>query len=197
MAILNLTIDQEVFEQSANRDFTPVPAGRYPVSIFDIKDEEIKQGANAGKTKLKVQFKIEEGFIAKDGSAVGNRRLFADINTFGGVSGPNSKNPGTPYGPFDLIALGRAIGKVKSAEDLSSIDTDEWLGLELEVEVEHRFKRVQDNGQWVSSDELDEDHPEYRVTRENIKGYRSLKAAATAAAAAKTPGKTKGGAFKL
>jgi hypothetical protein len=197
MAILNLTIDPETFEDSTPRDFDPVPAGRYPVTIFDIKDVEVKNGANAGKIKLKVQFKIEEGFIASDGSKVGNRRLFADINTFGGISGPNSKNPGKPYGPFDLIALGKAIGKVESADDLSSIDTDEWLGESLQVEVEHVYKRVQHDGEWVSSDELPEEHPDYGTKRENVKAYRSLKAAATAAAAAKGKSNTKAGGFTL
>ncbi|MGN6657181.1 MAG: hypothetical protein ACTHJ9_17810 [Rhodanobacter sp.] len=195
MAILNLTIDKELFE-SAARDFTPVPAGKYPVSIFDIKAEEVKQGDNKGKIKLKVQFKIEEGFVAHDGTKVGNRRLFADVNTFGGISGPNSKKPGTPYGPFDLIALGKAIGKIESAEDLASIDTDDWLGLELEVEVEHKFKRVQVGDKWIDSDELPESHPDYYTKRENIKGYRSTKAASTAKAAA-TGGKSKASKFSL
>lgn len=192
MAILNLTIDQETFEDSS-RTFDPVPAGRYPVTIFEIKDDTVKNGPNAGKVKLKVQFKIEEGTVASDGSKVGNRRLFADINTFGGVS----QKTGKKYGPFDLIALGRAIGKVESADDLASIDTDEWLGESLQVEVEHVYRRVQHDGEWISADELPEDHADYGAKRESIKAYRSLKAAATAAAAAKGKSNTKAGGFTL
>lgn len=192
MAILNLTIDQETFEDSS-RTFDLIPEGRYPATIFDIKDEEVKNGPNAGKTKLKFQFKIDEGSIARDGSKVGNRRLFDDVNTFGGVS----QKTGKPYGPFTLIAIGRAIGKVESAADLETIDTDDWLGEPLEVEVVHIYKRVQHDGAWVSSDELPEDHTQYGEKREEIKSYRSRKAAATAAAAAKAPGKTKGGKITL
>lgn len=196
MAILNLTIDQETFEDSS-RTFDPVPAGKYPVTVFAIDTAEVKQGPNAGKIKLRVQFKIEDGFVAADGTKVGGRRLFADINTFGGISGPNSKNPGKPYGPFDLIAFGKAIGKVESADDLASIDTDEWQGLSLEVEVEHKYKNVQVNGEWISADELPENHEKYGQIKENVIAYRSLKAAATAAAAAKGKSNTKAGGFTL
>lgn len=50
----------------------PVPKGNYNVTIFDVKTEEVKSGANAGKPRLNVQLKIADGQYE-------NRRLFVYI----------------------------------------------------------------------------------------------------------------------
>jgi hypothetical protein len=50
----------------------PVPKGNYNTNIFDIKVEEVKSGANAGKPRWNVQLKIADGQYE-------NRRLFVYI----------------------------------------------------------------------------------------------------------------------
>jgi len=50
----------------------PVPKGNYPVALYDIKAEEVKSGANAGKPRWNVQLRVTEGQYE-------NRRFFAYI----------------------------------------------------------------------------------------------------------------------
>lgn len=190
MARLSLNVDQETFD-SAGRTFEPVPVGDYTVSIFEIKPDEVKTGGNKGKPRLKFQFKIVEGETAPDGSNQGNRRLFTDINAFEGVS----TKTGQPTPPYDLVAIGKAIGL--TAEELADADTDDWLGEELQVSVTHEEKKTKESGYTQSFNP-----PQFR---EKVRGFRSLTSVGTSAAAsvaAKAPaaGKAKaatGAKFKL
>jgi hypothetical protein len=193
MARLSLNVDQETFE-NAGRSFTPVPQGDYKVSIFAITPDEVKKGENQGKPRLKFQFRIADGEEAPDGTKQGNRRLFADVNAFEGTD----KKTGKPTPPYDLVAIGKALGL--SAEELADVDTDDWLGEELQVTVKHTRKQHQVNGTWVNIEPA-----EYRET---VRGYRSLASVETSVAAAasvagKAPaaaagkGKAAGAKFKL
>jgi hypothetical protein len=195
MARLSLNVDQETLD-GAGRQFEPVPAGPYTVTIFSITEDKVKEGDNKGKLRLKFQFRIADGETAPDGSKQGNRRLFADVNAFEGVS----QKTGEPTPPYDLLAIAKALGV--AAEDLADIDTDDWLGEELQVTVGHKKKQTQDptTKKWVDANPVE--------FKEVIRGYRSLASVATsvaasAAVAGKAPsavaGKAKaaGSKFKL
>jgi len=171
MARLSLNVDQETVD-SSGREFEPVPVGTYTVSIFSITNDEVKNGDNKGKLRLKFQFRIVDGDEAPDGSKQGNRRLFADINAFEGTD----KKTGKPTPPYDLLAIAKALGT--SAEELADLDTDDWLQEELQVAVTHRRKQHQVNGSWV-----DIEPAEYR---EQVRGFRSLDSVTTSAAATAT-----------
>jgi len=195
MARIALNVDQETLD-GAGRQFEPVPAGPYTVTIFSIGEDTVKnEGPNKGKPRLKFQFRIADGETAPDGSKQGNRRLFADVNAFEGVS----QKTGEPTPPFDLLAIAKAIGV--SAEELADADTDDWLGEELQVTVAHKRKQKQnpETKKWENIEPAE--------WREEIKGYRSLdsvavSAAATAAVVGKAPSaapkaKAAGAKFKL
>jgi hypothetical protein len=187
MARISLNIDQETFD-STNTDFAPVPEGKYKVTVFEVTDGEVKTGPNKGKQRINVQFRIADGELAPDGSKQGNRRLFAGINTFKG----RSQKTGEETLPFDLVGIVKALGG--NADDLENLDTDDWLGEELEVTVVHEEKMTKESGYTESY--------EPARFREVVKGYRSLHAAETAAvssATVKAGGKAKAsaGAFSL
>src|SRR5438093_4491584 len=170
MARLALVVDQEVFD-SAGRTFDPVPAGKYEVKIFAITEDAVKSGENEGKLRLKFQFRIEDGENAPDGTHQGNRRLFSDINAFEGKG-----KDGNPTPPYDLLAIGKAIGL--SSSDLADIDTDDWLGESLQVTVGHKKKQHKVGENWVNIVPAE--------FREVVRGYRSLESVATSAAATAT-----------
>lgn len=183
MVRLTLNVDQETFD-SAGRTFDPVPIGPYTATIFEIKETEVKTGANAGKPRLKFQFRIVDGETSPAGQNQGNRRLFSDVNAFEGFSQKTQQN--TP--PYELIDIGKAIGL--SHDEINNIDTDDmsdWLGKELQLTVTHVKKQHQVDGSWV-----DIEPAEYR---EKVRGYRSLESVNTSAVAtAKVTGKAPTGA---
>lgn len=51
-------------------DYSPIPAGSYNATIFDVKSEEVRSGENAGKPRFNIQFKIT-------GPLHENRRVFS------------------------------------------------------------------------------------------------------------------------
>jgi hypothetical protein len=180
MARLSLNVDQETYE-SAGRSFEPVPVGRYKVGIFAITPDEVKTGENKGKLRLKFQFRIAEGEVAADGSRQQNRRLFADVNAFDGVD----KKTNAPTPPYDLVAIGKALGY--DSEALKDIDTDDWLGEELYLDVTWAKKQEQVNGVWVDKNPVE--------FKEKTRGYRSVESVETSAAAtAAVTGKVNTGA---
>lgn len=56
---------------------TPVPAGSYNATVFDIKEEEVRSGPNEGKPRFNVQFRISEGEHE-------NRRVFSYVPLYAG-----------------------------------------------------------------------------------------------------------------
>lgn len=176
MARLALNVDKADFD-SAGRSFDPVLPGDYKVTIFSITPDEVKNGDNKGKPRLKFQFRIAEGEVDSNGTTQTNRRLFSDINAFEGTSKEGKKVP-----PFDLVAIGKAVGL--TAEELADCDTDDWLGEELQVTVKWQRKQHKVGDKWV-----DIEPAEYR---EQVRGYRSLESVAeSAAATAKVTGTVK------
>lgn len=51
---------------------TPVPAGNYAATVYEVKAETVKSGANAGKPRWNVQLRLSEGQYE-------NRRVFAYV----------------------------------------------------------------------------------------------------------------------
>jgi hypothetical protein len=171
MARISLNIDQETFENT-NTDFTPVPEGDYKVTVYEVKEGAVATGPNKGKQRLNVQFRIQDGEVSPDGKRQGNRRLFAGINTFYGVS----KKDGKPVAPFDLVGIVKALGG--DASDLANLDTDDWLGEALTVKVLHEEKMTKESGYTESFNPA-----QYR---EVVKSYRSIDSAEKSATAKAT-----------
>lgn len=167
MARLTLNIDAETIENT-NTTFDPVPQGRYEVSIYEVELQEVKTGENAGKPRLHFQFRIQDGETSPEGAKQGNRRLFHGANAF---TSPNKKDPSKTNLPYDLIGIGKAIGL--TSEQINDIDTDDWLGGELEVQVLHEPKY----GKNPATGKYDVETGE---VREILKGFRSIEAASTA-----------------
>lgn len=55
-----------------NGPIEPMPTGTYNATVFEIKAEEVKSGANAGKPRWNVQFRVSDGQYE-------NRRVFSYI----------------------------------------------------------------------------------------------------------------------
>lgn len=176
---LQLNVTESDYENSGNVDNTPVPTGKYVVTIFDVEAGEVASGPNEGKPRLNFQFRIADGQVSPDGRNQGNRRLFWGINAFKS----KSKKTGELLPMFDLISLGKAIGL--TVEQINSFDSDEWLGEELEVTVAHEEKKTKESGYKESFNPK-----EYRAV---VKNPKSLKAPSSAPAAKAT----KATGFKL
>lgn len=180
MAVLNLTTTTDYstdYENAGSKDFSPVPTGWYKASIFSIEVGEVKHGSpNAGKPRLKFQFKI------KDGEEYGNRRFFVDINYFEF----HSEKLGKMTLPFELLDLGKALGK--SLEEIKNLDTDEWQGEELDIWVKVVPAREEKNGKWVDS---------ATEKTNKVRGFRSAVAGDLGRAASSSSGKSKASKFSL
>ena len=173
MGRITLNIAQETFESASDRsDFPLVPAGKYKVNVYEASEAECQSENNKGKPQIKVQFKIQDGETAPDGTEQGNRRLFKTFNFFGEK-------------PFDTINFLKAIGTSYEEAATDGIDPDDLNGLELEVTVKHRQRMDKDSG-WKKPLLGDDGKP---VMQEEVSGFRSADAAATAGAAKATAGK--------
>jgi|TARA_R110000782_G_scaffold24891_6_gene64676 hypothetical protein len=75
MASIKLKITEEV-AQAADKgntgSFDPVPAGSYNATIYNIEVENVRSGANEGKPRFNIQFRISEGQNE-------NRRVFSYV----------------------------------------------------------------------------------------------------------------------
>lgn len=53
-------------------NYEPIPAGSYNATVYEVKQEEVRSGDNAGKPRLNVQFRLT-------GEGVENRRVFSYV----------------------------------------------------------------------------------------------------------------------
>jgi hypothetical protein len=169
MARIQLNIDQDAFDGAG---FEPVPVGPYRVNIYSIETREVKAGENKGKPRLNFQFRIQDGETSPEGKRQGNRRLFVECNAF---STQNKKDPSKMNAPFELISIGKAIGL--TLDQINDLDTDDWLGKELQLSVtahEDRMAKNPETGKY--------DIPTGQKN-EVIKGFRSVESASKSAAA--------------
>jgi hypothetical protein len=169
MTRIQLNVDQESFDGAG---FEPVPVGPYKVNIYSVEVREVKQGENKGKPRLNFQFRIQDGETSPEGKRQGNRRLFVECNAF---STQNKKDPSKMNAPFELISIGKAIGL--TLDQINDLDTDDWLGKELQLSVtahEDRMAKNPETGKY--------DIPTGQKN-EVIKGFRSVESASKSAAA--------------
>lgn len=113
---------------------SPVPAGSYNATVFDIKEEQVRSGPNEGKPRFNIQFRISEGPHE-------NRRVFSYVPLYAGndawkaaaffkslgydIKAGNFKVPATA----DL--LGKPIGvRVKVGEDINGQPRNEVSGFD-------------------------------------------------------------------
>jgi hypothetical protein len=169
MARLTLNIDQDSFDGAG---FEPVPVGPYRVNIYSIDVREVKTGDHKGKPRLNFQFRVQDGQTSPEGKKQGNRRLFVELNAF---EMPNKKDPSKMNAPFELIAIGKAIGLDR--EQINDLNTEDWLGKELQLSVAAHEEKLAKN---PATGKYDIKTGTYR---EVIKGFRSVESAGTAAAA--------------
>lgn len=67
-----IEVPKDYTPSTGNGPIEPMPAGTYSATVFDVKAEEVKSGANAGKPRWNVQFRISDG-------QYDNRRVFSYI----------------------------------------------------------------------------------------------------------------------
>lgn len=113
---------------------TPVPAGSYNATVFEVKQEEVRSGPNEGKPRFNVQFRISEG-------PQENRRVFSYVplyvandfwktQAFFKSLGYDMKS-GDFKVPEVNELLGKAIGvRVKVGKDQNGDDRNEVSGFD-------------------------------------------------------------------
>lgn len=69
---LTINVPSDYTPSTGSSDLGPIPAGVYSATLFEVKAEEVKSGANAGKPRWNVQFRIQ-------GGEYDNRRVFSYI----------------------------------------------------------------------------------------------------------------------
>lgn len=72
MSAIKLNITQEALDSTGGGDYTPVPEGSYNATVYEVKQEEVRSGDNAGKPRFNVQFRLT-------GPGVENRRVFSYV----------------------------------------------------------------------------------------------------------------------
>lgn len=97
-------------------DYTPIPAGKYQSTIFNVKLEEVKSGENAGKPRFNIQFKIT-------GPEHENRRVFSLVPLY------------VAKDFWKAQSFFKALGYDIEAGDFSVPDVNELLGKALTVTV--------------------------------------------------------------
>jgi len=71
MTFINIP-DNLPSSSASNASYDPLPKGKYETTIYDIQQDTVKSGENAGKPRWKVQLKVTSGEYE-------NRRLFTLI----------------------------------------------------------------------------------------------------------------------
>jgi len=69
---LTINVPSDYSPSTGSTDLGPIPAGIYGATLFEVKAEEVKSGANAGKPRWNIQFRIQ-------GGQYDNRRVFSYI----------------------------------------------------------------------------------------------------------------------
>lgn len=134
MSNISFNITEEALATTSGGDYSPIPAGSYNATVYDIKQEEVKSGPNAGKPRFNIQFRISEGQHE-------NRRVFGYIALY--VAGDFWKTQSffsalgydMKSGKFEVPEvnelLGKAVGiRVKVGKDGNGEDRNEVAGFD-------------------------------------------------------------------
>jgi hypothetical protein len=108
-----LNFDATQVEPAEERDFSPLPAGKYQVAVSETEMKATKAGTGE---YLQITFDVQSGEHA-------NRKLWARLN----LSNPNKT--AEEIAARELSAICYAVGKMQVE------DSDELVGLELLVDV--------------------------------------------------------------
>lgn len=120
--------------ESKSGSMEPLPAGSYNATVFNIVEEEVRSGANEGKPRFNVQFRISEGKYE-------NRRVFSYVPLYVAKDAWKAATFFRAIG-FDVKAdtfkvpetadiLGRAIGvRVKIGTDMNDQPRNEVGGFD-------------------------------------------------------------------
>nr|DAW17348.1 MAG TPA: Protein of unknown function (DUF669) [Caudoviricetes sp.] len=119
---------------SSTTTSTPVPAGSYNATVFEVKLEEVRSGPNEGKPRFNVQFRISSG-------SQENRRVFSYIPLYVAKDFWKSQSFFSALG-YDIKSgefkvpeindlLGKPIGvRVKVGKDQNGDDRSEVSGFD-------------------------------------------------------------------
>lgn len=67
-----INVPSDYTPSTGSSDLGPIPVGTYDATVFEVKAEQVKSGANAGKPRWNVQLRIQ-------GGQYDNRRVFTYI----------------------------------------------------------------------------------------------------------------------
>jgi hypothetical protein len=134
MSNISFNITAEALAANTSTDYSPVPAGSYNATIFDIKSETVKSGPNEGKPRFNIQFRISEGQHE-------NRRVFGLVALY--VAGDFWKTQSffsalgydLKSGKFEVPEINELLGKpigvrVKIGKDQNGEDRNEIAGFD-------------------------------------------------------------------
>lgn len=113
---------------SGGGDFKPLAAGIYNVTIFEAEEATIKNGANAGVTGARMQFRVS------DGQKGANRRLFNTVWDTERWAPKDGKKEGAVN--FQFFQFYKALGVDFSTEgDVELPEIEDLAGESLAVKV--------------------------------------------------------------
>lgn len=118
-----VSVSAQDVKDSKGQAFGPIPEGKYLVNIYEVKDDEFKNGGNKGLPNINVQFQIAEG------QPKANARVFQTVGLFPTWS--SGKNN------FTFFQFFKAVGVVfpEDGGDLELPDNDELLGEQVVIDL--------------------------------------------------------------
>ena len=111
-----MKFSEDVLESKGSTSMEPVPAGSYNATVFDIKEETVRSGANEGKPRFNVQFRISEGQYE-------NRRVFSYVPLY------------VANDAWKAAAFFKSLGFDVKAGNFKVPDTNDILGKPIGVRV--------------------------------------------------------------
>ena len=134
MSNISFNVTEEALASVAGGDYTPIPAGSYNATVFEVKLEQVKSGPNEGKPRFNIQFRISQGEHE-------NRRVFGYVALY--VAGDFWKTQSffsalgydMKSGEFKVPEINELLGKpigirVKVGKDGEGRDRNEIAGFD-------------------------------------------------------------------
>ncbi len=177
----NLDWSKEKIAAPSRTPFEPLPAGRYTVTVYDVKEKQYSASSrNAGRTFYAIQFRVV------DGERGANRRFYDNIGIFP-TWAPNARHPegadNFTFWRFFSVIEGKSEPELRKAAQDGSFEIpepQELLGRKLDVLLgiekdDYALNRAKEDGTF-------DENASY--TRNNIKSFFPTKDSNSPAAAA-------------
>lgn len=177
MARISLNVDQETFDK-AGSGFELLKGGTYEATFYEVEEQEGTFEENKGLPQANIQFRISEGELDSDGKDMGNRRIFHTVPLH-----MVKNRKGEEVAPWQLIQIVKALGG--DSETLKNVDTDDWVGEAVKIEVTEVVKKEKVGGEWV-----DRADGEKKNKIKSVRSVESAEKAEGAKAKAKSSGFT-------